>query len=191
MKGERILLQLSKLGMLNRNQIQKLCVTGGKRNTNYILDSLKPYIEFLESRYGRIYKLSQKGSNLMESPYLKWGNVEHRLLRNDVYIHYRPTKWETETEYSVGDITIIPDAFFLSGITYKFLEVDRTQRWYINRKKLVTYSNLKQTKAYQKKYGHFPTLVWVVEIESRKPKIKTLCNELNLHCEVYTKGELQ
>ncbi|WP_179107128.1 replication-relaxation family protein [Sediminibacillus massiliensis] len=179
-------MSLSRLGMLNRRQIQHLHDTGSVRNTNYLMQDLKPYTDYLERSNGRIYKLNQKGINLLgEGTLLKWGNVEHRIIRNDVYIKYRPDKWFPETEIKVKGVKVLPDAVFQSGMTYKILEVDRTQRWYKNKKKMEDYAKLKETGAFQKQYGHFPTIIWVVDMESRIPKIKQLGKELGLLCEVY------
>lgn len=183
---------LSKLGMLNRRQIQTLCNTHGKRRTNYILQNLSPYIDHLEHPYGRIYKLNQKGINLIgEGKLLKWGNVNHRLLRNDAYIYYRPSEWQAEVEMEYRNIMITPDAFFKSGMTYKFLEVDITQQWYKNLEKLSNYAKMRDVGIFQKQYGHFPLLVWVVEIESRVNKIKNECARLNLPCEVFTSSQIK
>lgn len=178
---------LSKLGMLSRRQIQKLCKTGSVRNTNYIMSELSDYVDYIPHRKGRVYKLSQKGVNLIGEGYLlNWGNVEHRLLRNDVYIYYRPSEWQPEIELKVGNVSVYPDALFYSGMTYKFLEVDRTQRWYKNVEKIKDYAKLKETRALQHEYKHFPALIWVVEMESRINKIKTTCDKYGLYCEVFS-----
>lgn len=192
MKNEKVLLTLSKLGMLNRRQIQILCNTGSIRNTNYTMKKLSPYIDYKDHPKGRIYKLNQKGIHFIgEGHLLKWGNVEHRLLRNDAYIYFKPIHWQSEIEFNVMGITIIPDAFFYSGMTYKFLEIDRKQRWYKNVEKIERYAEIKKTKAFQKEYKHFPNLIWVVEMESRIKKIKSLCNKNGLHCEVFSVNQIK
>ncbi len=192
MKNEKILLMLSKLGMLSRRQIQRLCHTGSVRNTNYIMSDLSDYVDYIPHRYGRVYKLNQKGINLIGEGYLlKWGNVEHRLLRNDAYIYYKPTKWQPEIELKVGSVAVYPDALFYSGMTYKFLEVDRTQRWYKNVEKIEEYVELKETKALQQEYKHFPALIWIAEMESRISRIEALCKKKDLHCEVFSVKQIK
>lgn len=156
------------------------------------MNELSNYVDYITHRHGRVYKLNQRGINLIGEGYLlKWGNVEHRLLRNDAYIYYKPTEWRPEIELRVGGVTVCPDAFFYSGMTYKFLEVDRTQRWYKNKEKIKEYAKLKETKALQQKYKHFPALIWVVEMESRIDKIKSICDKYGLYCEVFSVKQIK
>jgi DNA-binding transcriptional ArsR family regulator len=187
---ERILLSLSKLEILNRNMISRL-LNVGIRRVNVLMGELyqEGLIKRVEGLNGRIYKLSKRGAELMGVEYLHgWSLVNHRIMRNWILLH--EPRCRIETQIRIGDISLTPDAIIQSTV-WKFVEVDRTQKWKANIDKLERYAALKEKGAFQKKYGHFPTLIWIVEIESRKPKIKEACRALNLHCEVYTKGEIQ
>jgi hypothetical protein len=187
---ERILLSLSKLEIMNRNMISRL-LNVGIRRVNVLMGELyqEGLIKRVEGVNGRIYKLSKRGAELMGVEYLHgWSLLDHRIMRN--WILLKESRFEIERAMDIGGKVIRPDAIII-GSVWKFVEVDRTQKWKANIDKLERYAAIKKNRAFQKKYGHFPTLIWIVEKESRKPKIKEACRALNLHCEVYTKGEIQ
>lgn len=116
--------------------------------------------------------------------------VQHKLMRNDAYIYFKPTGWKTEREF-LKPVAITPDAYFYSGSTYKFLEVDNVQRWHINVGKMEKYQQFKKSGGFQKQMGYFPPIVWVVRFEVRKTKLKALAKEMDLFCEVYLHDEIK
>ncbi|WP_327605716.1 replication-relaxation family protein [Virgibacillus tibetensis] len=187
-----ILTNLSKLEILTRSQIQTLHNTKSARNTNFIMKSLKQYINSVRLDENTYY-LNKKGIDLVgaKSQFKYTDQTTHKLMRNDAYIYFKPTEWKIEQEIKVRTVTVVPDAYFYSGSSYKFLEVDNTQKWNINVKKMENYKSLKETKAFQKQYKYFPPIIWVVKLESRKPKIKALAKEMDLFCEVYLHEEIK
>jgi hypothetical protein len=156
------------------------------------MQSLKPYTNSIRLKENAYY-LNKKGAALIgtKKQFKVNDQLQHKIMRNDAYIYFKPTKWRAEQEIKVRTITVIPDAFFYSGSSYKFLEVDNVQKWHVNVKKMEQYKDLKETGAFQKKYGKFPTLIWVVKFENRKAKLKELAKKLNLFCEVYLHDEIK
>lgn len=186
-----ILQTLSNLEILTRSQIQTLHNTKSTRNTNFIMQSLKPYIKSIRTNEN-VYYLNKKGAALLgnKKQFEFSDQVTHKLMRNDAYIYFKPDKWYPEREF-LKPVPIIPDAYFKSGSSYKFLEVDNTQKWHVNVKKMETYKKLKDSGAFQKKYNYFPCVVWIVKFESRKKKLKELAKKMNLFCEVYMYDEIK
>jgi len=178
---------------MTRSQIQILHDTKSTRNTNFIMQSLKPYTNSIRLKENAYY-LNKKGVALVgaKKQFKANNQVQHKLMRNDAYIYFKPTKWFSEQEIKVGKkLFIRPDAFFYSGSSYKFLEVDNVQKWHENVNKMNLYKDIKNTGAFQMKYGKFPILVWVVKYEVREEKMKKLASELGLFCEVYSHEEIK
>lgn len=191
-KKIKILEALSNLEILSRSQIQQLCDTKSTRNTNYLLTSLASYLNCRRLNEN-VYCLNKKGVDFIGSkrkPKLD-SQIHHKLMRSDAYIYFKPTKWHMEREVIVGDLAITPDALYYSGSSWKFLEVDNTQKMVVNKNKMKTYQKIKKTQAFQKKYGYFPPVIWVTKYEIRKKKLKNLAKELNLFCEVYYQDEIK
>lgn len=183
---------LSNLEILTRSQIQLLHGTKSVRNTNYIMKSLRPYTNFIRlNEYA--YYLNKHGREIVGSDrkFRADGQLTHKIMRNDAYIYFKPTRWITEQEITIKDISVRPDAYFYAGDSYYFLEVDNLQRWSHNVKKLEEYKKLKDTGIFQRKIGVFPTIVWVIKLESRKPKLIGLSEELGLQAEVYYHDEVK
>ncbi len=155
------------------------------------MQRLKPYTNTIRLKENAYY-LSKKGTALVGAKKQLRINdqLQHKLMRNDAYIYFKPTDWAAEQEIKVRNITVVPDAFFFSGSSHKFLEVDNVQKWNENVKKMEQYKALKETKAFQQHYGKYPTIVWVVKYEARKPKLKELAKEMDLFCEVYMHEEI-
>lgn len=187
-----ILNSLSKLEILTRSQIRALHDTKSVRNTNFILSSLADYLSHVRL-HENAYYLNRKGQELTgtQKPFKLSNQLEHKIMRNEAYVYFRPTTWVTEKEFKIGSLSVIPDAFFYSGSSYKFLEVDNTQRWNVNVEKMETYKKIKATNAFQVQYGKFPVLVWVVKFKSRKEKLLELAKKHNLHIDVYLYDEIK
>lgn len=190
-KRMKILTTLSNLEIMTRSQIQTLHNTKSIRNTNFIMQSLKPYTNSIRLKENAYY-LNKKGAALIGTKkQFKYNDqVQHKLMRNDAYIYFKPREWYPERKF-LKPIEFIPDAFFYSGSSYKFLEVDNVQTWKTNVEKMNVYKDIKNTGAFQIQYGKFPTIVWVVRYEVRKDKIKKLAKELDLFCEVYLHDEIR
>src|SRR5699024_9239741 len=187
----KILESLSNLEILTRGQIQALHDTKGTRNTNYIMQRLNSYTLSLRLKNGYAYYLNKKGRELTgtKRQYRPNDQLNHKLMLNDAYIYFKPTKWYPEREF-LKPVKIIPDAFFYSSSSYKFLEVYNTQKMNVNKTKFESYKRAKDTSAFQNKYGYFPSLIWVTKFESRKGKLKELARKNNLFCEVYLHDEV-
>jgi len=168
----RILESLSSLEILTRTQIQRLHDTKSIRNTNYVMQSLNRYIDHIRLQENA-YFLNKRGRTLLGvTRQFKYNShIHHKLMRNDAYVYFRPQKWKNEQEVSIGSVTITPDAYFKTD-RFSFLEVDNTQKWHVNEKKIENYQKFYDTGAFQRELGYFPELVWVVKNESRVSKLK-------------------
>lgn len=147
-------------------------------------------VKFIERRNGRIYKLTKKGANVMSAKYLQgWSYVEHRILRNWFLLY--ENNIHIESPVKVGNVHIQPDAIIESNIP-KFIEIDRLKNWKSNLAKLDQYASLKRKyeSSFIAKYGRFPVLIWVVQIESRKNRLVTECEKRGIPYEVMTAKEL-
>lgn len=186
-----ILTSLSQLEILTRSQIQILHNTKSVRNTNFILQSLKPYTNSIRL-HENAYYLNKKGAALIgaEKQFRMNDQLQHKLMRNDAYIYFKPKGWIAERKFE-KPVSITPDAYFLQNNKYKFLEVDNVQKWSENIKKMETYKTLEKSGVFQRQLNYFPAVVWVIKFESRKEKIKKLARELNLICEVYSHDEIK
>lgn len=186
----RILTTLSNLEIMNRSQIQALHDTKGVRNTNVILKKLAPYLNSIRIKENAYY-LNKKGAALVDGKEFRFSDqVTHKLMRNDAYVYFKPTEWKPEREF-IKPVAITPDAYFFSGSTYKFLEVDNTQKWKVNVGKMEKYKRLKESRVFQRQYNYFPPIIWIVKFETRKKKLKELAKEMDLHCEIYMHEEIK
>lgn len=95
-----------------------------------------------------IWYLSKKGLQQINSnnqvKYVK-NNIYHYIMRNQVYVHYRPRKWQTEKSIQFGsskEDIIRPDAIMETDKIY-FVEIDHTQSMKINRDKIEKYKQIK------------------------------------------------
>lgn len=147
-----------------------------------------------------VYYLSSKGREIIGSEQeVKWSlQVDHSLMRNDMYIFYHaPNDWRCEERvdfmYQEGltriERFIVPDATFTVGGVYHFLEVDNTQSMLDNKKKIQVYSHL--APAIEKQFSQKPVLVFYTLTEFRKNKLLTLCQESEVSCKIYTKQDLR
>lgn len=187
----KILTSLSDLEILSRSQIQTLHNTKSVRNTNFIMQSLKSYTNSIRLKENAYY-LNKKGAALVgtKKQFKANDKVQHKLMRNDAYIYFRPDGWKAEREFT-KPVSITSDAYFLSGLTYKFLEVDNIQTWHVNVTKMEKYKKFKDSGMIQKQLKYFPTIIWIVKFETRKEKLKQLAKDLNLFCEIYLHDEIK
>jgi hypothetical protein len=142
-----------------------------------------------------VYYLNGKGREWVGSENeVKWSlQVEHYLMRNDIWIYYySPKDWVTEQPINIKvgleQHVLVPDASFTIEGKWYFVEVDRMQDMKKNREKIELYSKL--SPLMEKQYGHRPTVVFYTTTPVRKDKLKQLCVERQLMCRVMTKGDL-
>lgn len=147
-----------------------------------------------------MYYLNKTGREVIGSEdEVKWTlQAEHHLLRNDLYLHYGcPAEWKPEREihFSIKngmmmkDMKIVPDVFFTINGRIHLAEVDRTQSMAENKKKIENYQLIAPYMHHQ--FGHVPVIVFYTVTEMRRDKLKALCREAGVMCEVYTKEDLR
>lgn len=143
---------------------------------------MSPFISSFRGETGEnIYYLNKEGRERVGSNVVrtKSSQVNHYLMRNDVYIHYKPEDWKNEVTVKVeGIVTIIPDAYFRHNLRRHFLEVDHLQHMIKNKEKIEKYKKLKATKTFQNNLKYFPPLVWVTLTEGRKKQLQEWCDGL-------------
>lgn len=178
-RDEKILLLLKKFDYLTRDQLNQYFKFGTKSNTNRILNRLSDYLHSFRDGYQTIYYLSALGREYVECDKVrkKTNQVQHVILRNQVWLHYKcPKDWKNEVKISDGKTTVIADAVFkLNGFIH-FLEVDRLQSMKENRKKIERYKALMDS--LQRQFFYYPTVVWVTTTEHRRKQLEKACDGL-------------
>lgn len=188
-----------------REQLQKIHHLGSSRNALKLLGEMKNYLHVQNHKGVNVYYLNKEGRDLIGSTNeMKWSlQAEHHLMRNDLYIHYQcPSDWlvEKKSEYDKhvtgpdGKLVkktyyVIPDARFTLEGVYYFLEVDNTQNMVDNRKKIQHYAEL--FPLMHKHLGHKPVIVFYTMTPIRQVKLREICEEYKISCEVYTKADLK
>lgn len=185
-----ILSSLDKLGFASRSQLQKLHTLGSNRNACRVLQKLSPYLNSFRSDEN-IYYLNKQGRELVGTDKVMTKNMHyhHILMRNDAYILFGcPSYWKPETPIKTSQFTIVPDVFFCKR-QYHFLEVDRTQKMTVNYNKIKRYKALHESGVFQRRYKHFPKLVWITTTDYRMNKLLEVSGDLP--CDVYTVKDLR
>ncbi|MEC0266715.1 replication-relaxation family protein [Paenibacillus anseongense] len=175
LRWTEILTSIDNLGFLTTSQIQRLHDLGGRRNTTRILNDMSEFLcSFRE--HETVYYLSAKGRKELGSQKLRRRTIhtQHTLMRNDVYIAYKPDYWRVETPLKWADKSIIPDAVFKNNNSYVFLEVDHTQSIAANERKIELYKELRDSGGFQRKYGAFPMIMYVTVNEHRQKRLRGL-----------------
>lgn len=151
------------------------------------------YISSFRSETGeKVYHLNQAGKDRIGGGAIrhKSNQIGHYLMRNDLYLHLRPTEWKNEVKISVeGVVSIVCDAYFKHQQRLHFLEVDRLQQMFKNKEKIERYRTLKKSGVMQERYKYFPRLVWVTLTENRKRQLVEWCDDMD--CLVYVWEELK
>lgn len=188
LREEAILSSLKKLDYLTRRQLQRLHDLGGERNARRILDDLSPFVSSFRDNGENIYYLSKAGRERIGCDVIRQKSLQvgHFLMRNDVFIHYRPEDWKNEVllkaESDEGGkaITIIADAYYRYNLKRHILEVDHLQHLHKNFEKIQRYKKFKESGTFQKNLRYFPPLVWVTLTESRKKQLMEWCEGLEI-----------
>lgn len=136
-----------------------------------------------------VYYLNKKGAERVGvEPKDKTMQYKHYVLRNQLYIHFNcPSSWEIEFKIN----NIVADAVFKQQDRLCFVEVDNTQKMIANRSKIEQYKKLKEVGILQRKFGHFPVLIWVTATDVRREKLTKYCNQHGLKNYVYTEKDLK
>lgn len=175
LRWTEILTSIDTLGFLTTSQLQRLHNLGGRRNTTRILNDMAEYLcSFRE--HETVYYLSAKGRKEIGSQTVRRRTIQtqHTIMRNDIFIAYRPDYWRVEAPMKWADKSVIPDAVFKINGGYVFLEVDHTQSLAANERKITLYKELRDSGLFQRKYGAFPTIMYVTVSEHRQKKLRAL-----------------
>jgi len=171
---------------MTRSQLQKVHNLKGDRNANRILNDMNEYLCSFRHEIEKVYYLSKEGRDRIKCDVIrkKTPNIQHFLLRNQLWIHLKcPSTWENEIKISVGDISIVCDAKYLDGNIPVFIEIDVSQPISVNKKKIEKYKKIQELT--QQPFR----LVWLTELESRRPKLNALCS--GLKSRVFTLNEIK
>lgn len=198
------MLSLNKLGFATRSQLSRIHDLGTKRNANRVLAEMKEYLHsFL--LHENIYYLNKNGLEFIGSeqePLKKNMQVEHYLMRNDMYIYFDfPSDWKIEkaipftAKVDIGggivqtkNRLIKPDAQFKKGGIFHFLEVDNQQKMIENKKKIELYKEL--TLSVKETYKQTPTIVFYTCSQNRKKKLDEWCDRAGLFYQVLTRCDI-
>lgn len=124
-----------------------------------------------------VFYLNKAGREFIGSDKVrqKIAEVDHYLMRNDLYIKRRPESFQTEQRLKVGELTIVCDAVMQVNSTRYLVEIDNTQSMTKNVQKIEKYKKLKDLGVFQKKYGYFPRILWVCNSEARRKNLTEAC----------------
>lgn len=205
-KQEKIILTLDKLGFATRSQIQELHDLKSNRNANWFLSGMKEYLNsFRIKEYSTIYYANKKGLELIGStkePLVKNLQVEHYLMRTDIYIYYNAPEdfviekripYHTYNELGQGIVQkkeniVVPDAHFTVNGLHHFLEVDNLQNMKKNEQKIQNYKDV--VRAVKETYKQTPTIIFYTSSENRKKKLDEWCDRAGLHYQVLTRNDI-
>lgn len=178
-REEKILLTIDNLGYASRKQLQKLFSLGTDRNAQRVLSNMKTYLNCFR-HIDNVYYLNKKGRDRIGSDLVrhKPQQTEHILMRNEVYLHYKPKVWKIERPILVNNKPfLIPDVTMELNNEVVFLEVDVTQKMLQNKKKVEKYKELQDR---MRRNGRKPpVLMWITSSEYRRKKLTEFCKDLN------------
>lgn len=204
-KMELVLSTIDQLGVVSVKQLHEILKFSSYRKTCRIVQNLEPYLHVERSRQKIVY-LNKEGRQFVGSDreVKKSPLFEHRLLINEVFIHYNcPVTWRTEHTIEIEEkgenmgfikveglkpVTkkkIVCDAYFeRNGYTY-LIEVDNTRKMVDNRKKIQKY--LYMWLEIRKQYQN-PKLCIFTKSQIRKKEFSKLLK--NIPNEIYCFDEL-
>ncbi|MED4599850.1 replication-relaxation family protein [Paenibacillus validus] len=178
-RWREILSSCDQFGYLTTSQIQRLHNLGSRRNVSRILNDMGGLLSsFRESE--TVWYLSAKGRKEIGSENVRKRtlHVQHSIMRNEVYIAYRPDLWKPEYSLKWDGNELVADAIFRKNGAYTFLEIDLTQSIAANERKIAAYRELRDSGKWQAKYGVFPTLMVLTSSDYRKQKLRSLVGDL-------------
>jgi len=188
-REERILLLLKHCDYLTRDQLNKYFNLGTIRNTNRVLSELSEFLSTVREGYQTIFYLNSRGRDYVDCDKVrkKGGHIQHILMRNDLWLFYNcPRDWKNEIKISNGKEAFVADALFTRNGFYHFVEVDHLQPMKENREKINRYRSLLEGMV--KKFGYYPTLIWLTTSEHRRKQIEDACEGLKV--KVFTTNDI-
>lgn len=192
-RAERILALIDQLGVVSVKQLSEILNVGTYRHTCRVIKQLSPYLNEIRSKQKIVY-LNKEGRQLIgsENELKSPGQLEHRLMANDAFIHFScPYDWRREesieiksrSSFASGIIIkglntinqkiIIPDAMFSRNGYLHLVEIDNTRKMVDNRKKIESYKEL-----WKDLHNHIkltPKLCYFTCSDKRKKEIEILC----------------
>jgi hypothetical protein len=163
-----------------------------------VLNSLHEFLHIkrhAERFNENVYYLNQKGRELIGSEKERKYSleVEHFLLRNDLYIHFGcPKDFEIERDIAFASglkqKIIRPDARFTRDGIHYLAEIDRTQNMVENKKKIAQYAEL--SPLIKEQFHHPPKLIFYTITPTRKQSLAALCEEKKIQFQVITKQDI-
>ncbi|WP_162257300.1 replication-relaxation family protein [Paenibacillus sp. Soil724D2] len=178
------------LDYLTTSQIGTLHHLGGQRNARRVIESMSDYLGCFRDREN-VYYLNKAGREYIGSDTVrqKLAEVDHYLMRNDLYIKRRPESFDTEQRIKTGEITIVCDAIMQCNSTRYLVEIDNTQSMTKNVQKIEKYKKLKDLGVFQKQFGYFPRIFWVCTSEARRKNLTDAC--VGLETVIHTWDEIK
>lgn len=170
---------------MTRPQLQAIHDLKGDRNANRFLNSMNEYLCSFRNDLEKVYYLSKEGRERVKSEVIrkKTPNIQHFLLRNQLWIYLGcPSSWENEIKIETDNLSIVCDAKYVSNNIPVFVEVDISQPMSVNKKKIDRYKKIQELT--QEPFR----LIWVTELESRRPRLNALC--MGLKSRVFTLKEI-
>ncbi|MED1418999.1 replication-relaxation family protein [Bacillus smithii] len=173
-RTEMLLKTIDRLGVMTVRQLQRIHDLGSYRNACRIVSQLEPYLHVTRGRE-KIFYLNKDGRELIGSDkeVKKSMQIEHKLLMNEVYIHFGcPGDWRTEYriehEEEITDIIVrigsgksvlkkrvVADAYFGGNI----IEIDNTRHMKDNMKKIENYREIFKLKKINPQLYFFTTTI--------------------------------
>jgi hypothetical protein len=178
------------LGFLTTSQIQRLHSLSGRRNTLRILGDMGDFLNsFHEGEL--IWYLSARGRKEIGSETIRKRTplVQHSVMRNEVYITYRPDVFKQEYPVKWDGKELVADAIMRKNGVYTFVEIDLTQSFGANERKISAYRELRDSNRWQQKYGPFPTLLFVTMTDYRRQKLRAIMGDMK--AEVLTVDDIK
>ena len=135
-------------------------------------------------REKKVYYVIYKGSDFIgrNNPRLKQLEIDHALLRNDLYIRLGcPKDWRKEVPINInGEKALVADAVFTKGNVIYFVEVDNRTSMQTNNSKIKRYAEVFNG------LNRPATLVWYTLINSRKVKLRKTCEMVGVNCRIFS-----
>lgn len=166
---------MKRLDYLSRSQLQRIHRLGSDRNARRVLQEMEEYLSYFRDGE-KVYYLNKEGRERVDCKKIKkkLGQVEHYLMRNELYIHLgQPSTWKNEMKFGLKDVAVvIADALFQKDNIYHIVEIDHTQKMSKNRSKVERYRKLAERTHLR--------LLWVTTTNYRSKQLEKLCEGLDV-----------
>ena len=196
---------IDRLGVATIKHLRGIHDLKSYRNACWTLKRVEPYTNTTFYNREKVFYLNKEGRALIgsEKEIKANQNLEHTLLRNDVYIYLNcPVTWESEKvlEYAseqpnlsgiivrgVNVATkkkIVSDGYYLRNGYTHVVEIDNKRDMMDNHKKIISYKECF-------KYLDTPRLEMFTTTLDRKRKLEKWLQEYNLRGEIKTYEEIR